>query len=249
MAWFLQTPDDASPKLLMNIVSECGAASKGAAAFAFASAMGVKQLIAELEFQKFLKASEFVAAIGLDGITDTKAVEELRKVRERYPNFKPRLFLHDTAGSCFHPKTMWLKTAKGGVIITGSGNLTSGGLKANWESTAVEKLNAAEMNAAEAVWDAWIKAHKKQLLDLDDPTALEKAKAKRFGLESGRVLLRHARPRYAAAPWPTIAPPRTPLPGKMAEGSDPLKQQALPCQNILPRLFSMSGIPTARWSP
>ena len=27
---------------------------------------------------------------------------------------------------------------------------------------------------------------------------------KRFGLESGRVLLRHARPRYAAAPWPTI---------------------------------------------
>src|SRR4029077_12592762 len=27
--------------------------------------------------------------------------------------------------------------------------------------------------------------------------------------ESGRVLLRHARPRYAAAPWPTIAPPRT----------------------------------------
>src|SRR5580693_4725913 len=31
--------------------------------------------------------------------------------------------------------------------------------------------------------------------------------------------------------------------------SDPLKQQALPCQNILPQLFSMSGIPTARWSP
>jgi hypothetical protein len=27
--------------------------------------------------------------------------------------------------------------------------------------------------------------------------------------KSGRVLLRHARPRYAAAPWPTIAPPRT----------------------------------------
>src|SRR3984893_18229560 len=34
--------------------------------------------------------------------------------------------------------------------------------------------------------------------------------SKRFSLESGRVLLRHARPRYAAAPWPTIAPPRTP---------------------------------------
>jgi HKD family nuclease len=180
MDWFLQTPDGASPKLLVNIASECESASKGAAPFAFASAMGVKLLTAEPEFQKFLKASEFVAVIGLDGITDTKAVEELRKVRDRYPNFKPKLFLHGTAGSCFHPKTMWLKTAKGGVIITGSGNLTSGGLKANWESMAVEQLNPAEMNAAEAVWVAWLKAHEKQLLDLDDPAALEKAKANKI---------------------------------------------------------------------
>src|SRR4030081_2654038 len=35
--------------------------------------------------------------------------------------------------------------------------------------------------------------------------------SKRFSLEMGRVLLRHARPRYAAAPWPTIAPPLTGL--------------------------------------
>lgn len=180
MAWFLQTPGGTGPKLLANIASECGSASKGAAAFAFASALGVKLLTAEPEFQKFLKASEFVVVIGLDAITDTKAVEELRKVQKKYPNFRPKLFLHGTAGSCFHPKTMWLKTAKGGVMITGSGNLTSGGLKANWEATAVEKLSTAEMTIAEAAWDAWLKAHRKQLLDLDDPRAVEKAKANKI---------------------------------------------------------------------
>lgn len=177
MAWHLQTPDDGSPKLLANILAECGPAVKGGAAFAFASAQGVKLLGAEPVFNKFLKASEFVTVIGLDAITDTRALDELRKLKKSHANFKPKLFLHSTAGSIFHPKTMWLKTAKGGIIITGSGNLTSGGLKTNWEALAVETLNAAEMEAAEKAWDAWLKAHAKQLLDLDDPKALAKAES------------------------------------------------------------------------
>jgi hypothetical protein len=41
MAWFLQTPDGASPKLLAKILAELGPAVKGGAAFAFASAQGV----------------------------------------------------------------------------------------------------------------------------------------------------------------------------------------------------------------
>ncbi len=140
MTWHLQTPDSGSPKLLANILAECGAAQKGGAAFAFASAQGVKLLAAEPVFSKFLKASEFTIIVGLDAITDTRAVDELRKLSKSHPNFKPKLFLHSAGGSIFHPKTMWLKTAKGGVVIAGSGNLTSGGLKSNWEATAVQKF-------------------------------------------------------------------------------------------------------------
>lgn len=110
MPWFLQTPDGASPKLLGSILSECGAAVKGGAAFAFASAQGVKLLAAEPTFSKFLKASEFVVVVGLDAITDTRAVDELRKVSKSHPNFKPKLFLHKVGGSLFHPKTMWLSS-------------------------------------------------------------------------------------------------------------------------------------------
>ena len=177
MPWYLQTPDAASPKLLQNIVDQCGPAEKGGAAFAFASAQGVKLLGAEAVFSKFLKASEFTIIVGLDGITDTRAVDELRKLNKSHPNFKPKLFLHSTGGSIFHPKTMWLKTSKGGVIITGSGNLTSGGLKSNWEAMSIQTLSVADMAEAEKSWDAWLKTHKKELVDLDDEKALEKAKA------------------------------------------------------------------------
>src|ERR1700722_18021354 len=102
MAWNLQTPDSASPKLLANILSECGPASKGGAAFAFASAQGVKLLAAEPVFGKFLKAAEFTIIVGREAIADTRAVDELRKLNKSPPNFKPKLFLPSTGGSIFH---------------------------------------------------------------------------------------------------------------------------------------------------
>ncbi|MHB1220034.1 MAG: phospholipase D family protein [Alphaproteobacteria bacterium] len=181
MAWFLQTPVSTSPKLLTNILAKCGPAVKGGAAFAFASANGVKLLAAEGAFDTFLKASKFVAVIGLDAITDTNALEELRKLQMKRPNFKPKLFLHSTVGSLFHPKTLWLKAKDGsGVIITGSGNLTPGGLKSNWEALAVETLSPGDMAAAEKSWDSWLTIHKSELLDINDERVIAKAKANKI---------------------------------------------------------------------
>jgi HKD family nuclease len=177
MSWHLQTPDGGSPKLLANILAGCGDALKGGAAFAFASAQGVKLLAAEKTFSKFLKAGEFTLVVGLDAITDVRAIDELKKLQKSHPNLKPKLFLHSVGGSLFHPKTMWLKTSKGGVIITGSGNLTAGGLKSNWEAMAIQTLDAAEIAAAEKSWDEWLNTHKKELRDLDDPKAGAKAEA------------------------------------------------------------------------
>src|SRR5680860_356259 len=45
---------------------------------------------------------------------------------------------------------------------------------------AIETLSAANMTAAEKSWDDWIKTHAKQLVDLDDPKAIEKAKANKI---------------------------------------------------------------------
>lgn len=190
MGWFLQTPDGRSPKLLQKITDLCGTAEKGGGAFAFASSQGIKMLAAEPVFSKFLKACEFTMIVGLDAITDTRAVDELRKLSKSHPNLKPKLFVHSTGGALFHPKTLWLRTAEGGVIITGSGNLTSGGLKSNWEAMAIETLSDADMMIAEKSWDEWIKAHAKQLLDLDDPKAIEKAQANRISRSKIEIALK-----------------------------------------------------------
>ena len=72
----------------------------------------MKLLAAEPGFSKFLKAAEFTIIVGLDAITDTRAVDELKKLNKSHPNFKPKLFLHSTGGSIFHPKTMWLKSRR-----------------------------------------------------------------------------------------------------------------------------------------
>jgi HKD family nuclease len=179
MTWYLQTPNGHGETLLANILAACGPAKKGGAAFAFATAQGVRLLAAEEKFKSFLNAAKFTIVIGLDAITDSKTIDELRKLRKSHPNLTIKFFLHKKAGSLFHPKTMWLLTPKGGVIITGSGNLTSGGLRSNWEATAVEMLTIDEMAAAEKKWQAWLKAHSKELLDLDDPKVQAKAKSNR----------------------------------------------------------------------
>jgi hypothetical protein len=150
----------------------------------------VKLLAAEPVFGRFLNASKFSMVIGLDAITDTRAIDELKKLGKRHANLELKLFLHKTAGSIFHPKTMWLKTARSGVIITGSGNLTSGGLVSNWEAIAVEQLTLAEITLAEHSWDTWLKTHRKQLLDLDDPKVVERAKANRIVRSKVKGLLK-----------------------------------------------------------
>ncbi len=179
MSWLLQTPEATSPKLITSIAQECQSASKGGAAFAFATATGVNLLLAEPVFREFLEASSFTAIIGLDAITDVNAIDALQNAQEAFPNFFPRLFLHATPGTLFHPKTVWFRLPDGGVTITGSGNLTASGLRQNWEALCVEKLGQAEIDTIEAIWSGWLAAHDSALVGLDDPQAIERAKANR----------------------------------------------------------------------
>lgn len=173
--WILQTPDASSTKLLKLIGAECEKAVQGGAAFAFVTSAGVKLLEAEVGFQTLLRAGKFVMVIGLDAITDTQALEALRSVKRKYPNFEPLAFLHNTPGALFHPKTVWLRRKVGGAVISGSGNLTSGGLNGNWEAASLSELEPEVIDQYEASWSDWLGAHKDSLLELDDPRVLERA--------------------------------------------------------------------------
>lgn len=180
MNWFLQSPGKSETQLLAHITGNGGKAERAGAAFAFASSQGIKLLASEPTFIELLETAQFKMIVGLDAITDIKAVDELRKLTENYKNFSANLFLHSSAGSIFHPKTLWIKRDDCGAVITGSGNLTAGGLKTNWEATSVQLLDANEIKNVESQWDTWIIEHSDFLKEIDDENAIERAKANRI---------------------------------------------------------------------
>jgi hypothetical protein len=174
--WSLQTPAIGSPKLLDVLCDQANDSVRGGAAFAFATAAGIKLLSADARFKKGLDAGKFTMVVGLDAITDDAALDALKALKTTHPNLEPLAFLHTTAGSLFHPKTAWFRRSVGGSIVTGSGNLTTGGLRSNWEAAAVVNYGNADIDAAEGSWTDWLAAHAAQLLAIDDPTAVARAK-------------------------------------------------------------------------
>ncbi|MHB1100825.1 MAG: phospholipase D family protein [Burkholderiales bacterium] len=173
--WLLQTPDVRSPKLLDVLSKQAKDATRGGAAFAFATATGIKLLGADDAFKKLLNSGSYTLVVGLDAITDTDALTALAGLKASYPNLEPLAFVHGTPGSLFHPKTAWYRYPAGGSIITGSGNLTLGGLRSNWEASSVLLLNDADMDVHEASWTKWLDTHNGQLLAIDHPDAVARA--------------------------------------------------------------------------
>lgn len=171
-----QTPARAHPDLVEAIAKHAGGADGGGAAFAFATRDGIQMLLAEPRVAAFLGRSDFELIVGLDAITDNRAVEALQDAARRHPRLTVRLFLHGQAGACFHPKVCWF--SKNGKVraVTGSGNLTAGGLRRNWEAYAIEKLKDDEAAAVVQDWRDWITENATYLKALDDAEAVERAR-------------------------------------------------------------------------
>ncbi len=149
----------------------------GAGAFAFATSTGVKFFFAQKAVTDFLSSNKFLLIVGLDAITDTAAIAQLSLAEKSLGGLTVRAFRHSTGGVCFHPKAIWFRTPKGGTTITGSGNLTMGGLKSNWEAFCVEKVSAGAIAATKSEWAAWLGKHSGNLLPLDHADVAARAAA------------------------------------------------------------------------
>lgn len=167
MSIVLQSPG-LNGRLHDALASASQGSVSGVGAFAFASAAGIDILAAEPTFQTLLGSGKFKLVVGLDAITDTKAVAALSTIKQELPNADVKLFYHSKGGALFHPKAMIFRRANGGVCITGSGNLTVGGLRNNWEGFWVADMDEAAALAAEAHWQTWLTTHAEHLLDMDD---------------------------------------------------------------------------------
>ncbi len=164
-----------SSYLLEEILIASQGATSGAGAFAFASEAGIKLLFHDSDFQKFLSKYPFHLTIGVDAITDTKALKAISSCVAENQNLKARVFWGPVPGTIFHPKLCWFRSRLRAKALVGSGNLTAGGLRGNCEAFSVAELTATQLASWETKWTTWSEFHKSDFLALDDPRVVKQA--------------------------------------------------------------------------
>jgi hypothetical protein len=174
MALTLQVPGDDNT-LHKALVAAATGATGGFAAFAFATATGIDTVLAEPLVRKLLATGNFHLVLGLDAITDTAAVAAIMTAKAALPAASISMFYNPKGGVLYHPKTMFFRTEAGGQCLTGSGNLTLGGLRNNWEAFWRADVSVADADALEAQWAKWAADHKDNLLPPDDPRVTAQA--------------------------------------------------------------------------
>jgi hypothetical protein len=172
----IQDPQHSTaPSLHESLLEACGGAIAGGGAFAFVSPGGVGLFLGDEIFIDFATRHPFDLVVGIDEVTNTKALNALTAARESLAGLTVRVFHHDLPNAIFHPKFCWFRHGSGGVLITGSGNLTERGLRGNWEAFVVMALTPAEVDEVEKQWADWVNAHADWLKATDNEKVLARA--------------------------------------------------------------------------
>ena len=191
MALHIQDPTNPDSDYLVDYLLDASQrAVVGGGAFAFLSAGGVQLLLRDEVFKGFLERGRFDMLVGADAITDTAAIQALSAVQQEHPNIGARVFVPTHPRSIFHPKVAWFDVGDGGVLVTGSGNLTAGGLRWNIEAFAVEHLDALAMADLRGRWDQYLAQTAGCQLELDDARVialLERNAARRRAMREAGI--------------------------------------------------------------
>lgn len=176
MPLLLQDPFESDPSYLDETIFEaCHNARCGGAMFAFASAAGAKLLLEDNTFATFAASNTFDLIVGVDAVTNTAALKAIADAGKSAKAMTVAVFLNGRSDALFHPKFCWFRHKRGGLLIAGSGNLTLGGLRCNWEAFSVTPLNTNEANEIEARWNSWKVTQKASLLPPNDSRVLARA--------------------------------------------------------------------------
>lgn len=176
MPLVLQDPNAPTPNSLLDeLEKHFKDADAIYCAFAFVTARGINLLFDQAEEVKAnLEHVKIHLVIGMDAITNTKAIEKLSALCLKYQNFSVQAFL-PRSGGIFHPKFSWVKKGKTGIVITGSGNLTNGGLKNNFEAFSVIQIDHQTVKIAEENWNKFLANNPDSLFALDAKEVIEAA--------------------------------------------------------------------------
>lgn len=155
--------------LLEALLGACEGAERGGGIFAWVTAEGARLLLEAKTFERFAKRSSFPLVIGVDSITDVRALEAVERQVNRLRGLQARVLLHELRPALFHPKLSWFVAGGRLTLLAGSGNLTRGGLRTNWEAFTVVTVDGDEARRVEAQLGGWLDTWEDFLLELDDP--------------------------------------------------------------------------------
>ena len=176
MKLHIQDPaDPGAPFLHEKILELCQGAARGGGAFSFASSDGVNLLMKDEVFRAFLKGGSFELVVGVDAITNEKALATLKQATAELPKLDVKVFYHQRPQTLFHPKFCWFRHGSKNTLLTGSGNLTVRGLRGNWEAFGIGEVGGAGADSLETQWAGWRKVHESRLRAVDDPVVVARA--------------------------------------------------------------------------
>lgn len=184
----LQDPGATSEHLLEALLQAAVGADRGGAIFAFATADGIRTVLQDPAFAPLLTDGEFTLVVGVDSVTDQRALAELASSATTFAGLTGLVLVHDEA-VLFHSKLSWFRHGDSFTVVVGSGNLTVRGLRENWEAFGSLVLEGDAADEVEGQLEDWLARHQGLLLPPTDPKALERA-----GRNTGRERdLKHAR--------------------------------------------------------
>ena len=138
-------------------------------------------LLEDDELRPFVVDRGFELVVGVDSVTDTRALDRLVELSQRRPALRARVLVHDSGG-LFHPKICWFAAGANLRLVVGSGNLTLGGLVRNTEAFVATTLTGDAALTAEGQIQAWLKRWEAWLLPPDAAESRARA-AKNSGSE------------------------------------------------------------------
>jgi len=172
----LQDPtNDKSTTLLESISEALKSASSLSAMFSFVSKSGVDLITKESNFHRVASSGGIDLIVGVDAVTNAKAIDALVILHQQYPQIRIRALMNPKPSGLFHPKFAFTEANGGGFQITGSGNLTEGGLLRHWEAYSFDRLDARQLAETKLTFDGWVGRHSASLLRIEDPLVRDRA--------------------------------------------------------------------------
>ena len=203
----VQDPTSADTVYLFEAIID---ASRGATSctgmFAFASRAGVDSLIGDPETQNFLSSATMSLLVGIDAVTNRDTLARLQELEQEHERLNVQVFWNPT-NALFHPKVARFEYPDGRrSIIVGSGNLTPGGLRQNFEAFSVMRAAANETLDVSS-WDRFLTDHAGDIRTIDENALARAAR----NIIRGRQRRRDVEPEpgVQSVPEPAAAEPPT----------------------------------------